>query len=314
MKPSPAILLFILFSAAAVAQPGPAAASENLPALRIGPNDLIAVSVYGAPELSRSLRVGADGQIRIPMLQRPLKAEGLYASDLETAIAAALRAENILVDPVVTVTMVEYHSRPIRIIGAVRRPLTFQAVGPTNLLEAITRAEGLTPDAGPEILVSRMQPGSGGSPVSLVHRIPVKGLIDDADPQWNIALFGGEEIRVPEVGKVYVLGNIRRPGAYPLHDASGTTLLKLLALAEGLSPYAAKEAYLYRHQPADAGRIEIPVPLESIVKRKSPDIPLQANDILYIPDNKGRRLTVSTIDRLLGFGAATASGMIIWRR
>jgi polysaccharide export outer membrane protein len=286
----------------------------NLPAQRIGSNDLITVSVYGAPELSRSIRVGSDGTIRLPMLRRRLNAEGMLPADLELVIASALQEENILVDPVVTVTIAEYHSRPISVVGAVRKPLTFQAVGPATLLDALTRAEGLSPDAGPEIIISRSNPGPDGAPATIIQRIPVRALIDEADAEMNIRLTGGEQIRVPEVGKIYVVGNVRKPGAFPIQDASGTTLLKLLAVAEGLMPFAAKQAFIYRQQPNSTAKNEISIELQKIIERKSPDIPLEANDILYIPDNKGKRLTVTTLERIAGFGSATASGMIIWRR
>ena len=76
----------------------------NLPAQKIGPNDLLNISVYDAPELTRTVRVGADGLIRLPMLKRQIKAEGLMPAELESAIAEAVTAEQLLVDPFVTVT------------------------------------------------------------------------------------------------------------------------------------------------------------------------------------------------------------------
>jgi polysaccharide export outer membrane protein len=312
------VLPILILAAGASAQqaPRPAPLPElgaNLPAQPVGPNDLIAVSVYDAPELSRTIRVGADGLIRLPMLQQRIKAEGLYPSDLETAISKALKAEQILNDPFVTVTIAAYHSRPVSVAGAVKMPLVFQAEGPTTLLEALARAQGLREDAGKEIIVSRSQPGSDGKPVTLTRRISVRALIDDADPDLNLKLVGGEEIRVPEISKIYIVGNVKRPGAFPVQDGSDTTVLQMLALAEGLMPFASKEAYIYRREAAGE-KNEIPVPLDKIMRRQAPDVPLTANDILYIPDNKGKRLTISALDRIAGFGAATASGVLIWRR
>jgi polysaccharide export outer membrane protein len=311
-------LVFLLLSGAAWAQTPRAAVSPtglaNLPAQKIGPNDLIAISVYDSPELTLTVRVGQGGTIRLPMLKRRIKAEGLLPAALETAIAEALRAEELLVDPVVTVTIAEYHSRPISVAGAVRNPITFQAAGPVTLLDALTRAGGLSPEAGPEILVSRIQPGEDDTPTSIVQRIPVKGLIDAADPELNLRLFGGEEIRVPEVGKIFVVGTVKKPGAFPIQDSSETTVLQMLALAEGLAPFASKRAYIYRRDAVTGSKHEIPIELKRIMKRKAPDVPLQANDILYIPDNSGRRMTVKALERIAGFGAATASGLLIWRR
>jgi polysaccharide export outer membrane protein len=286
----------------------------NLPAQRVRANDLIAVSVYDAPEFTRTIRVGADGHLRFPMLKRPIAAEGLLPAELESSIASALSSEGILVDPVVTVTVAEYHSRPISVMGAVRTPATFQAIGTVTLLEALTRAGGLTLEAGPEILVSRTQPGADGSPASLTQRISVKALLDNADPNANLKLSGGEEIRVPEVGKVFVVGNVKKPGAYPLRDLSETTVLKMLALAEGLAPFHAKQAFIIRRDERSGVRSEMLIQLQRIMQRKAPDVPLLANDILYVPDNSGRRATVSVLDRIAGFGVATASGVLIWRR
>lgn len=283
----------------------------NLPAQAVGPNDLIAVSVYDAPELSRTVRVGADGFIRLPMLRELIKAQGLLPDALETAIARALREEEILVDPFVTVTIAEYHSRPISVAGAVKQPLVFQAEGPTTLLQAIARAEGLRDDAGREILVSQMQPGLDDKPVMLTRRILVRGLIDDADPALNLKLTGGEEIRVPEIGRVYVVGNVKKPGAFPVQDGSDTTVLQMLALAEGLMPYATSEAYIYRREGAGA-KNEIVVPLDKIMQRKAPDVPMTANDILYIPDNKGKRLGIRAIEAIIGFGTGAGATALVY--
>ena len=210
------------------------AGKANLPAQKIGANDLIAVSVYDAPELTRTIRVDSDGSISLPLLKSPIAADGLLPRDLEAAIAEALRSAEILVDPVVKVTIVEYHSHPISVAGAVRRPITFQAETPVTLLEAIARAEGLTETAGSEILVTRPRQ-------QLIERIPVKGLIDAADPALNLKLEGGEEVRVPEARKIYVVGNVKKPGAFPVRDSADSSVLKMLALAEGVAPYCRQD-------------------------------------------------------------------------
>jgi len=303
------LLLAMLPPASAQVRPAPEVAGANLPAQRIGPNDLVAVSVYDSPELTRTVRVGADGFMRLPMLKQRIKAEGLMPSELETAIASALVAGQLIVDPFVTVTIAEYNSRPISVAGAVRQPITFQAAGPVSLLEAITRAGGLAPEAGPEILVSREKSNTDGSVTSLVQRILVKGLIDAADPALNVTLIGGEEIRVPEVGKVYVIGNVKKPGAFPVQDGMESTVLKMLALSEGLMPFASKEAYIYRRE-GNGSKNEIQIPLNKIMERKAPDMPLLANDILYVPDNKGRRMTLGALERIVMFGAGAGTALI----
>ncbi len=102
------------------------ASCSNLPAQPVGPDDLIAVTVYDSPELSRMIRVSADGTLRLPMLKQKIHAQGKMPSDLETAIAEALKADGILVDPVVSVSIAEYRSRPISVAGEVRAPVRFR--------------------------------------------------------------------------------------------------------------------------------------------------------------------------------------------
>jgi polysaccharide biosynthesis/export protein len=290
---------------------GPAAA--NLPFQQIGANDLIAISVYDAPEFARTIRVGANGDILLPMMRRKIRAEGLMPDVLEANIAEVLEAEHILVDPLVTVTIVEYNSRPITVIGAVHKPVTFQASGPLTLIDAITRAEGLTADAGSEILITRTRPDQNGLPATKTERIPVKGLIDQADLDLNPPLYGGEQVRVPEMGKVFVLGNVHKPGAFHVEDASGTSVLKLLALTEGLLPYTGPQAFIYRRVAGATTLTEVPIELGRIMDRKAPDLPLAANDILYIPESKGKKLAATVLERLSGFGSSTATGLIVWR-
>jgi polysaccharide biosynthesis/export protein len=283
----------------------------NLPSHPVGANDLLGVSVYGSPELTRTVRVGPDGFIRLPMLKTKIKAEGLLPVDLEGAIGDALKTEQILVDPFVTVTMAEYHSRPISVAGAVKKPITFQAIGPVTLLEAISKAEGLRDDAAREILVSKSQAGANGKQTTLTQRILVKGLIDAADPALNLSLTGGEEIRVPEAGKIYVVGSVKKPGAFPVQDSAETTVFQALALAEGTLPYAMKQAYIYRRE-GNGGKNEIPIELEQIMKRKSPDVSLIANDILYIPDNKSQRLRMGALEKILMIGGGAAASALVY--
>lgn len=284
--------------------------TANLPAQKIGAGDLLAVVVYDSPELTRTVRVGEDGFIRLPMLKQRIKATNSMPAELENLIAEALRAEQLIVDPFVMVTVAEYKSRPISVIGAVRKPVTFQAIGSMTLLEALSRAEGLREDAGAEVLVSRTQQGPDGTPASLVQRIPIKALIDAADPEVNLKLSGGEEIRVPEAGKIFVVGNVKKPGQFTVQDNNGVTILKALALAEGLLPYAAKEAYIYRKEAGTGSKNEIPIELERIMSRKSPDAPLLANDILYVPDNKHRRATFSALEKVLLFASGISTALI----
>jgi len=312
------VLIFIfLLAGAGLAQIQPAlmenVGAANLPEQEIGVNDLVAVSVYRSPELTRTVRVATDGAIALPLLKRRIPSEGLRPAEMEDAIARALKEEGLLVDPIVEVTVAEYASRPISVVGAVTKPITFQAVGRTTLLDAIAQAGGLSTEAAQEILVSVPHTGlSTARP--MVRRIAVKEIINDARPELNLVLRGGEEIRVPQAGRVYVVGNVEKPGSYPVPDPTDASVLRMIALAEGLIPYHRKKAYIYRKD-ADTGyKYEIEVELAQILKREAPDIPIQLNDVLYIPDNPGKRTRNKVIDRSFTFATAVVSGIFIWAR
>jgi polysaccharide export outer membrane protein len=277
---------------------------SSLPLVRIGNNDLIGITVYDAPELTRAVRVSAEGDIRLPMVKQTIHAAGLYPAELEKAIVAALTEETLLADPVVTVSIVEYQSHPITVVGEVKTPITFQAIGDVTLLDAISRAQGLTENAGTEILVSHQESGSDGKSATLLQRIPVRSLLNGLDPSLNLHLHGGEEIRVPEAGRVYVVGQVKKAGPYYINDGSESSVLKAIAYSDGLDEHPGHVAFIYRQEGGAGGRNEIRVELKKILDRKAPDVALEANDILYIPKSTGRA-TATRVSEIM-FPAAIA--------
>lgn len=286
------------------------AGAANLPGQVIGRNDLLAISVYDAPEFTRTVRVASEGYIRLPMIQQPVQAAGLLPSQLERSIAEILVKEGILVKPVVMVTVAEYSSRAVSVVGAVKKPVTFQATGRVTLLDAIARAEGLSEAAGPELLFAQDEPGTGKR---LTRRILIRDLMDSNRDDLNVELKGGEEIRVPEARKIFVAGNVKKPGAFPVRETGQMTVMKALALSEGLSPYPQDYAYIYRKDEAAGGVREIQVELKKIMQRKAVDIPLEPEDTLYIPEASGKKMAITLTEKIVGFGLATASGVLIWR-
>jgi len=280
------------------------ASVANLPAQKIQGNDLIAVSVYDEPAFTRTVRVGADGNIRLPMLPAPIQSIGLLPAELEIAIAEALQKNEILVKPIVTVTILEYNStRTVSVMGAVRKPLTFPVIGTVKLLDALAKAEGLSDDAGPAVLVTR----TGDIKSQLIN---LKDLLDGTDLKLNVVLQGGEDVRIPEARKIYVVGNVKRPGAIPVRDGSENTVLKVLSMVEGVAPYATKQAYVYRSAGEGQPREEITIELSKILKRKMPDVPLFADDLLYIPDATGKRVTLTSLEKAGLVGSSVAAALV----
>jgi polysaccharide export outer membrane protein len=165
-------------------------------------------------------------------------------------------------------------------------------------MDAITRAGGIAPDAGPEVDVV--------APDGKVRKIPLKPLLDSSTPDLNIDLTGGEEVRVPGAGRVYVLGNVRNTGAFSIQDQTDSSALKFLSLAGGFSSGGPpKEAFIVREDPATKVKHEITIPMKEIVDRKSPDVPLMAHDIFYIPLNS-RHQKLLTAEAIVALAAGSA--------
>ena len=308
-------VLLIVRAVASAQQPPltPALVAEynpgtNLPQQALGPEDLISLQVYGSPEFSRTVRVGADGGIRLPMLTGTIPVKGLLPRDAECAVEDALVRASLLVDPTVTITVEEYHSRPVTVMGSVKTPAIFQVVGTVTLLDALARAGGLAADAGPWVVVTR---NDDPEPPS---RIPLKPLIDGVDPSLNLRLKGNENVRVPAVLTMVVEGNVARPGLYPVLDPlTSNTVTSAIAQAGGLAPFADHKAFIYRMDEQGI-RHTLAVPLWEILQRRKPDVALLPRDTLYVPDSPRRRITATTVQALTGVGTNAATTAIIASR
>jgi polysaccharide export outer membrane protein len=236
------------------------------------------------------------------LLQQPLPAAGLMPDALRDEIASALKAQHLLVRPAVDVSVVEYRSHDVTIAGAVKTPTTIQEFGNLRVLDALGQAGGLLPEAGPEVIVEQADGSS--------QRLSVRQLFDGLHPKLNILVAAGAQIRVPECERVFVVGDVKRPGAFPYRDMQDTTVLKLLALSGGLDSFSRNMAYIYRTEPGSAQKREIEVPLRRILDRKSEDVKLAANDILYVPTNGRLKASASVVNHLTGMGNAAVSAAI----
>jgi polysaccharide biosynthesis/export protein len=284
-----------------------------LPAESLGNDDLLQITVPYCPELSDKFRIGSDGKLALPLLPQSIPAAGLTPAQLAAVIKEALLRERIMANPSVNIAVLEYRSRTVIVLGAVLHPLAFQATGETTLLDAIAMAGGLSPSAGKTIVVVSHHVTPQGPLETSMQTIVVQDLLLKANSTDNLKLQGGEEIRVSEIGKIFVTGNVVHPGMYAMQGDGDTTVLKALALSQGLQAYTTSLAYIYRRPTATGEREEIPIPLSRIIARKERDVPLLPDDILYVPEAKGRRLAAKVLNQITGFGQTTATGLLIYK-
>jgi polysaccharide biosynthesis/export protein len=122
---------------------------------KIGTGDLLNISVFDVPELTRDVRVSQSGTISIPLVPTRLHVAGLTEIQAEQMIADVLKANGLVSHPEVGLTVKEHRSKPITVIGAVARPMVYEADRSVTLLEVLAAAGGIANDAGDTIIVTR---------------------------------------------------------------------------------------------------------------------------------------------------------------
>jgi polysaccharide export outer membrane protein len=282
----------------------------------IGADDLLEITVFEAPELNRTVRVSASGEISFELLGT-VKAAGLTPRELESVLQSALRRK-YMKDPHVGVFVRELQSHSVSVVGSVKKPGVFQIRGTKTVLELLSMAEGLADDAGDTVVVMRgarspanappaegVQDGKNG-----IVEVNLKSLLESVNPAFNIPVHPGDIVKVTRAGIVYVVGDVKKPGGFVLHNNENISALQALALAEGLNRTSAKsQAKIIRTDQSTDKRIAIPIDLGKILASRSPDPMLQPKDIVFIPDSSAK----SAFYRGAEAALSTATGVAIYR-
>ncbi|MGB8523744.1 MAG: polysaccharide biosynthesis/export family protein [Candidatus Acidiferrales bacterium] len=290
----------------------------------IGSGDLLHIDVFDVPELSRDVRVSDTGDITYPLIPGRIVTVGLTPYQLEQKLAQLLIENGLISHPQVSVFVKEQNSQPVTLVGAVQKPMVYQIIRPTTLLELLAEAGGITDLAGSDVIVTRQIPAADKDDVvkkdvngvtqdtssdTQTITIRLQDLLESGNPTYNISIYGGDTVSVPRAGIVYVMGaGIAQPGGYVLQShGEQITVLKAVALAHGLTGYAkGDQAVIMRNNTATGQRDMIPVHIKQIQNRKADDLGMQSNDILYIPDSLGLKILVKGSEAALTAGTAVA--------
>jgi polysaccharide biosynthesis/export protein len=242
----------------------------------IGAGDLVEMSVFDTPELSGKLRVSNTGDVILPLVGT-VHLQGLTAGEAHALIREKFISGGFLKDPQVTVFISEYATQNVSVVGEVHKPGVYPAFGAHHLLDYLSLAEGVTPLAGTAIVITH-----SGHPDQPQRVTMTAGAAPQ--PENNPEILPGDTIFVERTGIVYVVGDVARPGGFPMDHDGKLTILQAVALAQGTNDTAAKgSAKLIRNTPQ--GRHEIPVDLKKILTARAIDLPLQDNDILFVPSS-----------------------------
>jgi len=294
-----------------VAQP-PSAASQPAPApsadpagsataspesLLIGPGDLLHITVLREPELEQHVRVLDSGDIKLA-LAGTVPVQGLTPAEAAARVAARYRDGGYLLHPEVSVFVDEYATQTVTILGQVAHPGSVRLNAPRSLLDVLSLAGGLTEYADRHIVIERG--GKGGERI----RAFLPNRADDA-LNADILVRPGDTVVVPKAGIVYVLGDVAHPGGYVMQNDSQLTVLQAIALAAGASK-TASEKHILLVRSVDGQSQSVELPLRDMERGRDPDVPLQANDILYVPFSVMKNVSLG----LAGITAAASSALI----
>lgn len=285
----------------------------------IGAGDLLGIEVFDITELSRDVRVNESGLVSLPLIPVKIQAAGLTPFQLQDKIAELLQVNGLVSHPEVSVSVKERHGEPITMAGAVKMPMVIEAVGRMTLLEALSQAGGIAPEAGDTVTITRparpANPNDDDPPAASIPptsiTVNLLQLLDSGDPKYNIPLLGGDVVNVSHAGIVYAVGAVQRAGGYVMsEDHQQMSVLKILALTGGLIPTAkSRDAVILRRDPSTGGRQQVPVDLRKILTLKASDVLLAQDDILFVPDSAASHALRRTGEVALGL----ASGAALYR-
>lgn len=244
-------------------------------AIRIGPGDLILVQVFDAPELTAVDRVGMTGAVSLPLIGS-VQLAGLTTTEASQAIAKLLTVGHFIKDPAVTVFIQEYATQGVSVLGEVRTPGLYPAVGPRKLLDLLAQAGGTNLTASSELTIRRRD--GSEEEVHLDMTGNAKEMI-----AGNIDIDPGDTVIVPRVGVVYVVGEVVRPGGYVMQDSGSLTVLQAIALAQGHTMLASLNHVYILHR--STGQVQVDVQVKKMMEGRIADIKLSPNDVLYVPRN-----------------------------
>ncbi len=316
-------LLLILAAALSLAaqpaasqQGGAFGAGMDLDAYVLGPGDEVRLWVFGMDDIGEQVyRVDSSGVLDVPYLGQ-IQASGRTIKMIRDELRG--RAGKYVLEPEVSVNLLQRKSSPVSVLGSVKAPGVYQLESPRSLLEVLSLAGGLTEDAGHSVLIAtevwRDVLTEGGKAerrkVVETKEISLKPLLRGESPENNVIVYPNSVVSVPRADMTFVIGAVKKPGAIVLADEKSVSVLQALSAAGGFTEMAAPgKAKILRIEEGTVRR-EIPVDLKKVMKGKTKDIAMYSGDVLMIPSSAMKQMRQKAFETSL----AILAGVIIWKR
>jgi polysaccharide export outer membrane protein len=282
----------------------------------LGPGDVIQVTVFGIEDLKqKELTLDSEGKISLPFINS-VQLIGLTPRESEVKICT-LYESSVMKNPQVAVSVKEYRSQFINVLGAVFKPGTYQLTRRAFLVDALAMAGGLLAEkAESKVFVHRaaLVTSSQAEDVAGVAKresleIDLVQLLEKGDISLNVPIYAGDVISVPErVEKFfYVLGDVNKGGAFEIKKGEQITVSKALASAGGLLPTAKGKKTAIMRPNADGTTTQIPIDVSKLLKGEVPDTVLAQNDVVFVPGS-----TTKTVGRGLLNSIGSVLGSLVY--
>jgi polysaccharide export outer membrane protein len=244
----------------------------------IGPRDVLTVSVWGQADLSRDYPVDQDGFVQFPLVGR-VKAGGSTTRQFADRLTELL-GKDYLVNPQVSVSVKEYLSQKVQVLGEAGKPGLFYLSGPTTLLEVLSRAEGVTKGAGKQLILVRRQrangPTTNGNTILRFDLDRIQG----GDTSQNISVQDQDLIFVPKAHAYFVLGEVKNAGTFALDRE--TSVLEAVTMAGGFNDRAAPSGVKLIRRLPDGRQDTLSLDLASPGSQDR-NTKLQEGDTIFVP-------------------------------
>ena len=270
-------------------------ADQSRSVVKLGPSDLIELSVYNVPELTTKARVSNSGDVYLPLIDY-VHVGGLTQEEAQTVVEKRLEDGGFVRNPHVTIFVDEANSQGVTVLGEVGKPGIYPDPADHKLYQVISEAGGFNANSSRKIAILRRN-----QPEPIRIELP-RNLADDIS--GNVDVLPGDTITVPRAPIIYVVGDVGRPSGL-LVDNGTLTVLQALALAGGTNRTAKMGgARIIRKGPT--GMTEMTVQLKKMLEAKVPDVTLQADDILFVPVSGGRVLAGRTFEAAMAMATAVS--------
>lgn len=235
---------------------------------RLGPGDIVHITVYQHPGLTLDTALGQDGRINFPLVG-PIKLGGLTPSQAETALENSLTSGGFIKSPQVNVAIVQYRSQQVTVLGWVGHPGVFHLKKASHVTDALALAGGIVPAGSDIITLIREVKGK-----TEYQQINALKLFQPGGSKLNVIVQRGDILYVPRQPRFYIYGQVQRPGYFRLRQHM--TVVQALSVGGGLTNRGTDSGIKIMRQDPNGAVHQIGAKLT---------MPVEPNDVIYVPES-----------------------------